>query len=227
MLQKAIYYLKHINKIGLLCLLAFLLPHQTTAQNHPVRHYTLRDGLPNMGIRCIYKDTRGLLWIGTDAGLCTFDGKNFRIFQPSEGMTANQVWSIAEDDEGNMWFGSFGDGLFKYDGNHFKRFTSKDGLGDERIRVLCWSRKFHCLVAGSYGCISIIRENTIASFSENREGFDIVGTVTGIADMGDFLYISTYGSPNTIRYFPGKNKFIIVNDKGVRYPESSFSVYLS
>ena len=119
-----------------LFLLFFLFPLILPAQTYPTRHYTMRDGLPSLGIRCTYKDSRGLLWIGTDAGLCSFDGKTFRIFKSSEGMTASQIWAIAEDGDGNMWFGSMGEGLYKYNGRHFKRFTKKDGLTDDRIRVL-------------------------------------------------------------------------------------------
>ena len=53
-----------------------------SAQDYPGRQYTMRDGLPGMTIRCIHKDSRGLLWIGTDAGLCTYDGRAFRIIRP-------------------------------------------------------------------------------------------------------------------------------------------------
>jgi len=121
-----------------LLLFIFLIPRILSAQNYPTRHFSLHDGLPSMAIRCIYKDTRGLLWIGTDAGLCTYDGKSFRIFKASEGMTASQVWAIAEDEKGNMWIGSHGDGLYKYNGKQFKKFTKNDGLADDRIRVLCY-----------------------------------------------------------------------------------------
>ncbi|MDP3642009.1 MAG: two-component regulator propeller domain-containing protein [Bacteroidota bacterium] len=138
----------------LLLLMLCLNPIFLSAQNYPTRHFTMRDGLPSMSIRCVYKDSRGLMWIGTDAGLCTFDGKSFRIFKPSEGLTANKIWAIAEDEEGNLWFGSYGDGLYKYDGIHFKRFTKKNGLIDDRIRVLCYSKNFHCLVAGCEGGVS-------------------------------------------------------------------------
>jgi hypothetical protein len=205
------------------CLNSFLL----SAQNYPTRHFTMRDGLPSMAIRYIYKDTRGLLWIETDAGLCSFDGKSFRIYKTSEGMKANMVWAINEDEQGNMWFGSYGDGLYKYDGQHFKRFTQKDGLASDFIRVLCYYRNFHCLVAGSEGGVSTIRGKTITS-SPAEMFSDLNGkTVTGLADVGKFIYITTYGPKNPIRYYPDKNKFVSVNDKGAHYPDYSFSCYFS
>jgi len=35
------------------------------------------DGLVNNQVTCIFKDSRGFIWIGTTAGLSRFDGINF------------------------------------------------------------------------------------------------------------------------------------------------------
>ena len=209
-------------------LISCLNPYFLAAQNYPSRHFTMRDGLPSMAIRCIYKDTRGLLWLGTDAGLCSFDGKSFHIFKSSEGMTASQVWAIAEDEQGNLWFGSHGEGLYKYNGKKFTRFTQKDGMADDRIRVLCYSKNFHCLIAGGYNGISTIREKSITGspgilYPKNM----IFSCVTGIMDAGKFIYITTYSHSSPIRYYPDQNKYVSVHDSGVYYPSHSFSAYLT
>lgn len=214
--------------VRFLMLFLWLIPFPLLAQNYPSSHYTMRDGLPSMAVRCIYKDSRDLLWIGTDAGLCSFDGRSFRIFEPSEGMTAGKVWAIAEDEEGDMWFGSHGDGLYKYNGKEFKKFTKKDGLSDDRIRVLCYSKNFHCLIAGGYAGVSTIRGERITSspgiMTPKNLHFDCV---TGIADAGRFIYITTYNGFNPIRYYPDQNRFISAHDSGPNYPGNSFSVYLT
>ena len=196
------------------------------AQNYPTHHFTMRDGLPSMSIRCIYKDSRSLMWIGTDAGLCSFDGKSFRIFKPSEGMNASQIWAIAEDEHGNMWFGSYGNGLYKYDGRHFERFTCKNGLADNHIRVLCWSKNFHCLVVGCDGGVSTIRGKTITSSSTELFNKKIGTCVTGLVDVGKFIYVTTYGQQNPVRYYPDTEKFISVHDETGNYPGYSFSTFL-
>ena len=214
--------------VRLLLLLSCLNPLFLAAQNYPSRHFTMREGLPSNAIRCIYKDTRGLLWIGTDAGLCTFDGRSFRIFKSSEGMTASQVWAIAEDDHGNMWFGSHGEGLYKYDGRYFKRFTKKNGLADDRIRVVCYSKNFHCLIVGGYNGISTIRGEGITSSPGNLYPKNMIfNCVTSIMDAGKFIYITTYSHSSPIRYYPDQNKYISVHDSGVYYPSHSFSAFLT
>jgi ligand-binding sensor domain-containing protein len=46
---------------------------------------------------------------------------------------AEYVTSIFEDSKGNLWFGTNGDGLARYDGNQLYYFTTKDGLPSDRV----------------------------------------------------------------------------------------------
>ncbi len=208
-------------------LLICLHPIFLTAQTYPVRHFTLREGLPSMTVRCIYKDTRSIMWIGTDAGLCTFDGKIFKVFNPASGMTGNQIWAITEDENGNMWIGSHGDGIFKYDGRNFERYTKKNGLTDDRIRTLCYSKNSHCLVVGSEGGLNIIKGKTITSSPPGLFTIKTGTCVTGLFDAGKFIYVTSYGQRNPIRYYPDSDQYISLNDKGMSYPDYSFSGYVS
>ncbi len=43
--------------------------------------YTINDGLSSNNIRCLYRDFRGFLWIGTKDGLNRFDGSEFIIYR--------------------------------------------------------------------------------------------------------------------------------------------------
>lgn len=214
------------NVLGLLLTL-FAFTSNNYAQNYPVTHFTMLDGLPSMTIRCVYKDSSGLLWIGTDAGLCNFNGKSFTIIKQSDGMTASQIWAIAEDKQHDLWFGAHGDGLFKYNGNEFEKFTESDGLSDNYIRTLCYSSDNNCLVVGSKEGVSIVHENSINSFSEKNANKEYVGTVTGMVEAGEFIYVTAYSHTNPLRYYPDKNKLISLNDGGTYYPAHSFSCYIT
>jgi ligand-binding sensor domain-containing protein len=43
-------------------------------------NYTIRDGLTDNIIHCIYQDSKGWLWLGSSFGLVRFDGYNFKKF---------------------------------------------------------------------------------------------------------------------------------------------------
>ncbi|MEJ5265171.1 MAG: two-component regulator propeller domain-containing protein [Bacteroidales bacterium] len=88
---------------------------------------TLEHGLSNNSVTCIFKDSRGFIWIGTIDGLNRYDGYNFVIFRHSNNDTNsisdNFISTIIEDSAGNLWVGTQGGGLNCYD-PRLDRFTS-------------------------------------------------------------------------------------------------------
>lgn len=187
----------------------------------------MQDGLPGMSIQCIFKDSRGLLWIGTRTGLCTFDGKQFRVIGKPEGLNSTNIWSITEDKHGDIWLGSIDDGVIRYDGRKFELYDQKRGLADNRIRVVEYSEKYDCIVAGSYKGFSKITRDTILNFpepGEKRKTIDVVGDIT---DMGEYLYILTYGYQNPVRFYPATNEYVSLAGRKGRYPKFSFGGLLT
>jgi len=57
---------------------------------------------------------------------------NFRIFGADEGLLQSQVYTILQDNDGYLWFGTV-NGISIYDGHHFKTITRKDGLAENHI----------------------------------------------------------------------------------------------
>jgi len=45
-----------------------------------------------------------------------------------------RIWAIHQDQKGNYWFGSNGNGVFHYNGKDLKKYTHKDGLVSNTIR---------------------------------------------------------------------------------------------
>lgn len=67
-------------------------------------------GLSNNQIECIFKDSRGFMWIGTNYGLNRYDGYNSRIYKSIKNDTTslitNAISDIKEDASGNLWIRS-------------------------------------------------------------------------------------------------------------------------
>ncbi|MBK0404079.1 hypothetical protein I5M27_13875 [Adhaeribacter sp. BT258] len=99
-------------------------------------NFTQKDGLNSNNIAAILEDKAGNIWLGTNAGLCKFDGKKFTTIPlgnyfnttPTSNASAkippakNAVWSIMQDKTGIIWFGTFDDGVYLYDGKTFTHF---------------------------------------------------------------------------------------------------------
>ena len=77
------------------------------AQSLMFKHLEVSDGLSNNSVRCIYKDSEGLMWFGTMAGLNCYDGYTFKVFTRQENnpnsLPDNFVEDIVEQPDGLFW----------------------------------------------------------------------------------------------------------------------------
>lgn len=93
---------------------------------------SVRDGLSQNTPNCIFQDSRGLIWIGTEDGLNKYNGYEFEVFKPEVNDTASismaKINCIEEDDDANLWIGTKGGGLNRYNRlmNSFQRFRADE-----------------------------------------------------------------------------------------------------
>jgi ligand-binding sensor domain-containing protein len=89
----------------------------------------------------VFEDSKGRLWFSTIGnGVARYEPsaslmkgeKALTYFSVEEGLVGSTVTGIAEDKEGNLWFGSHS-GLSKFDGETFTNYTTKDGINHERV----------------------------------------------------------------------------------------------
>ena len=63
----------------------------------------------------------------------SFTNKNTKLTK-TQGTTEHQnVHCSLQDKNGNLWFGTTGEGVYRYDGKEFTQFTQKDGLSNNSI----------------------------------------------------------------------------------------------
>lgn len=81
----------------------------------------------------IYEDHTGTIWVGTyTEGLYSFDGTKFTNESKRLHLSARDFFSINEDNEGRMYFGTLG-GVFILDHSKVDSLTEADGLSSELI----------------------------------------------------------------------------------------------
>lgn len=74
--------------------------------------------LPSTTVNALAEDPAGGVWIGTDWGLCHFNGgDDWQIYQVgTSGIPSNDIRALAVDGEGRLWIGTLSDGLCVWDG---------------------------------------------------------------------------------------------------------------
>lgn len=67
------------------------------------KNLTRAHGLSSDNVYFSLCDSKGLMWFGTDNGVCRYDGAEFKIFDIDDGITDNEVFRIFEDSKGRIW----------------------------------------------------------------------------------------------------------------------------
>ena len=102
--------------IGIL-IFSLLLLGEVYPQQYNFTNYSINEGLSQSVVNCIFQDSKGYIWLGTQNGLDRFDGRDFKLFRfnptDSNSISNNWIYAISEDTEGNLWIGTKG-GLHKY-----------------------------------------------------------------------------------------------------------------
>jgi len=159
------------------------------SQNYYSEHISSLNGLPDNAIRAFYKDSRGFIWIGTDAGVSKWDGEHFKTYNTLDGLAGNKVWHIEEDSHGNLWFACFGGGLSVFNGLKFKSYTEKDGLPNTAIRQIKYSDRFNCLAIGTGSGFSLYKDSTFYNFDPKVNLGYLRTIITGILEDDEgFLF---------------------------------------
>ncbi|MFA5046460.1 MAG: two-component regulator propeller domain-containing protein, partial [Paludibacter sp.] len=90
-------------------ILAFVLCFSigASAETYNFARLDNTNGLSNNQIECIYKDSRGFMWFGTNYGLNRYDGHNVKVYKSkkndSTSLMYNAITRIQEDEKGNLW----------------------------------------------------------------------------------------------------------------------------
>jgi len=109
----------------------FLLMLLSVAAQQPdmiFHHINKKDGLSDNIAVTFLKDSRGILWIGTQNGLNRYDGAHFYVFKRTKNPNSivdNSITKLCEDHRGYIW-GATGNGIFRYDvkANRFKNYKT-------------------------------------------------------------------------------------------------------
>jgi ligand-binding sensor domain-containing protein len=133
-----------------------------------------QDDERQIGIRGIFLDSKGVLWMADNgAGVFTYNNGVTENFTKNhlldagdvDGNTLHRAFSIAEDSEGNMWFGTVYSGIWMYNPktDEFSNYSKDDGVMSDNIWTIYKTKDDKLLFAG---------ESPSAVYIFNGETFD-------------------------------------------------------
>lgn len=171
------------NKSLLLCWICFFhwLSVAFAQEEINFTSLTTKDGLSSNNVNAILRDRYGFMWFATDDGLDRFDGASFKVYRnkpaDSNSLQVNEILSLHEDKDGNLWVGTSSGSLSLYDRkkDHFINLPT-NYLGENAIRhnvipSIC-SDSQGTLWIGHYAGISLLDKKTrrISDFTTSNGG---------------------------------------------------------
>lgn len=180
-----------------------------------VNHYTSEDGISNACIWSLLEEEDGTLWVGSWGGGVYYrpaGEQMFRNFMPPVFDGVSVFLALFKDSSGNIWFGTYHTGLFRYDGNETISITKGDGELLSAVRTIYESDTGDIYVATDEG-IGVLSGNEI----EIIEDLDILETSnfrTITQDNSGRFYFGSYGG-GLIVYKPGEEPVEITTENGL------------
>ncbi len=114
----------------LFLILALTLASFVSSQAEDVvafRHFTTADGLVSNQINTLFRDSKGILWVGTASGLDRYDAYRFSHFAQEDGLPGLYIVYITEDTLGQVWVHTTeGTACYSYEEGRF--LTTEEGL---------------------------------------------------------------------------------------------------
>ncbi len=111
-------------------------------------NFTTKDGLSSNDVRKIIEDRAGTILLATNSSICKYNpsallrpgSKLFSPYTETADLNKLSITSLLEDKEGNLWFGTINNGVYRYDGRSFTNFLNNDdypfNLGNHNQLIL-------------------------------------------------------------------------------------------
>ena len=115
-----------MNHFKFLLLLLLTLP--AYAQELYFKPFYSFQNLPSFETYFSLQDSKGNIWVSSDAGVSRYDGNSVTHFTTKDGLVENVIFKIYEDSKGRIWFSSLSGLICFYENNSFHSISANNEL---------------------------------------------------------------------------------------------------
>ncbi|MGM0546067.1 MAG: ligand-binding sensor domain-containing protein [Bacteroidota bacterium] len=182
----------------------------TQINNGEIETLNATNGLVDNKVYTLRTDSQNHLHVGTRWGFSIFDYAHFKNFDETE-LPHRKIRSILPlEDSTDIFLGTYGDGLIRYQNGIFRQFTEEDGLANNTVMALEKGSE-GSVWAATYGGVSQIEDTTFTNYTVEN-GLPHNGVLDLLVDQKGDLWVSTFGG---IARFTGNGFESITTEDGL------------
>ena len=156
-----------------------------------IKAFTTADGLPSNETRCAVPVQDGSVLVGTNEGLAVIKGdKVVKSPATDDSLPEAVVLTACGGDDGEIFFGTDGDGIYTIDGDKVDHIGRDDGLTSDVIMRIKWDKNNSAYWIITSNSIQLLKDgilSTVNSFPYNNN-YDLC-----FNGMFDMWIMSSYG----------------------------------
>lgn len=171
-----------------------------------IMHHSFELFRNNYTVNALMVDRKDQLWLGTNQGIFKYYKGKLESYL-SEGY----VLSLLEDHQGNIWVGTYGTGLWKYDQKQWLQYTEQEGLASNTIYTMLQDQQ-HTLWLGTNEGLAKFDGKHLFTYT-TREGLSNNVVLSLFEDAKYGLWIGTYAAG--LMLFDGKQLTYYTTKEGL------------
>ena len=190
-MKKCLIYIYLLLLTSLCCL-------QAGAVSSEIRSLSVSDGLPDLVINTIYKDSKGYVWMGTNTSVERFDGIRLEHYMV-EGSNENlkRVFALVEMPGNELWVGT-GMGLFRLADDAEKLERLAPEMITSGVHAFC--KLGDVLYVGTEKGLYVYKGGVFEHVLVDKNIFSRANFVTGMVEgENGILWLSTMGGLKSLR----------------------------
>ena len=154
-----------------------------------VRNYDVDDGLPQNTVHAIAQTRDGYLWAATWDGVARFNGRRFKVFDPSTvpELSAGGVRTLLAAPDGGLWLGQSKDGVVRESQGRWSSLLRESDVIDDQILALASDSRQRLYAGTADHGVKVIDHGSVTQLGEAAR------RVLGIAfDSRERLLLATH-----------------------------------
>ena len=147
-------------------------------------------GMVNAWVPTLAMDASDSLWLGTQLGLVSWNGKQRRTFSTSDGLPSNAIRSLLIDRDANVWIGTT-NGLARYANGEFRQLRIGGVVSLNHVLCLYEDRESNLWVGTDIGLYRV-QDVKVANLAQ-RDGLPINSILCVLQAKDGTRWVGTFG----------------------------------